>query len=287
MLIPALFFWCVCKRDGVFLLFGYGLGNLANGIVKLTACVYRPWIKDPSVNSLLKTSATGYSFPSGHTTDAVVLYGGTGAIFGRKHAWIFWIMLVPILLLGFARNWLGCHTPQDVVVGLLMTAAIMVLLWQLMKWLEKHPSKDLLVAGIGLVVCVATLIYVMIKPYPVDYAADGSILVDPIKMWPDTFASIGFCIGMFCGWIVERRAIRFSLDVSLKERIVRGVLGFIVGYILMTFLLGSLEAALGSVWGTFCTYLIYAIYIFIVFPACIKLWDVCGERRKTMQAEGH
>ncbi|MCR5237307.1 MAG: phosphatase PAP2 family protein [Lachnospiraceae bacterium] len=53
------------------------IGELVNGIIKLTVCAYRPWIRsdliEPAGDS--KVAATGYSFPSGHTMVATVIYG--------------------------------------------------------------------------------------------------------------------------------------------------------------------------------------------------------------------
>ncbi len=44
----------------------------------VSVCAYRPWIRDVRVlpaGDAIKT-ATGYSFPSGHTTTATPIYGG-------------------------------------------------------------------------------------------------------------------------------------------------------------------------------------------------------------------
>ncbi|MBR0450512.1 MAG: hypothetical protein IJI78_00850 [Oscillospiraceae bacterium] len=43
VIVPALVYWCVDKRSGLYSLASYGLGVAINAVVKLTACVYRPW----------------------------------------------------------------------------------------------------------------------------------------------------------------------------------------------------------------------------------------------------
>ena len=70
--VPILVYWCVNRRKGLYVLALTYVSVCVNSIVKLTACVYRPWVKDPRVvpaGDAIKES-TGYSFPSGHTSTA-------------------------------------------------------------------------------------------------------------------------------------------------------------------------------------------------------------------------
>ena len=70
--LPFLIFLCVSKKWGYRILTSYLGADLLNGVVKLTVCAYRPWIRsdliEPAGDS--KVDATGYSFPSGHTVSA-------------------------------------------------------------------------------------------------------------------------------------------------------------------------------------------------------------------------
>lgn len=77
--LPFVIFWGVDKKWGYRFITTWGIGELINGIIKLTVCAYRPWIRseliEPAGDS--KVAATGYSFPSGHTMVATVTYGTT------------------------------------------------------------------------------------------------------------------------------------------------------------------------------------------------------------------
>ena len=81
ILIPAFIYWCTDKRIGLYALSTYALSSVLTVVIKLTACVYRPWIRDsriiPAGDSV--RSATGYSFPSGHTANAASIYGGVSS----------------------------------------------------------------------------------------------------------------------------------------------------------------------------------------------------------------
>ena len=78
ILIPVFMYWFWDKRKGLYTLVSYYFCMLLTPLIKLTACIYRPWIRDsrvlPAGDSI--TTATGYSFPSGHTTTAGPLAGG-------------------------------------------------------------------------------------------------------------------------------------------------------------------------------------------------------------------
>ena len=78
ILIPIFFYWFRDKRKGLYPLASYYFCMFLTPVIKLTACVYRPWVRDarilPAGDSI--RTATGYSFPSGHTATAAPLAGG-------------------------------------------------------------------------------------------------------------------------------------------------------------------------------------------------------------------
>ena len=110
----------VNKNLGYRAVWTYCTADVLNGVIKLTACVYRPWIRseliEPAGDS--KVAATGYSFPSGHTLAATLLYGMMYLWQKNKRKGVAILCIVLILLTGFSRNFLGVHTPQDVLVGM-------------------------------------------------------------------------------------------------------------------------------------------------------------------------
>ena len=88
IVIMALIYWCVSKDFGTYLLRGFSGNRLVNGLLKVTVCAYRPWIRDARVVPYgdAITTATGYSFPSGHTMNAATIFGG-GAVRRTFHGY--------------------------------------------------------------------------------------------------------------------------------------------------------------------------------------------------------
>ena len=226
LLIMGLLYWCVSKRMGVYVLMGWSFGRLANGFLKITACVYRPWVRDPRVQPLegALAKATGYSFPSGHTTNAVAMFGGPGLRreLARPLRIGLWAL---VLLVGFSRNWLGVHTPQDVLVALVVGIILMLAAGWVCAWLDKNPNKDALVAGVIALVSIALIAYAAMKDYPMDYDAAGNLLVDPQKMANDSFKNAGWALGFAVGWLAERRLVHFEIAGTVQQRCCRAVWG--------------------------------------------------------------
>jgi membrane-associated phospholipid phosphatase len=192
LIIMALIYWCVNKDFGKYLLMGWSGNRVVNGLLKVTACVYRPWIRDTRIvpDSNAMASATGYSFPSGHSMNAASLYGG-GAIRKELSKGLRIALGVIVALIAFSRNYLGVHTPQDILVGAGAGLLVMWLTAKLIAWFDKNPGRDILVMCVGIAAAVAVALFAAVKSYPVDYDSAGELLVDGAKMANDTYKGVG------------------------------------------------------------------------------------------------
>ena len=213
--LPFVVFWCADKKWGYRFITSWGIGEVLNGIIKLTVCAYRPWIRsdliEPAGDS--KVAATGYSFPSGHTTIATITYGTTIAWQKDKRRWLAVLCGVLIALTAFSRNFLGVHTPQDVLVGFCESVLIILVVGIAEKKVEGNERVIDILTLIGVVFVILTLVYIMVKPYPMDYV-DGQLLVDPQKMMNDSFKACGSFLGFLIGSYLDRHYLKYEIPVG-------------------------------------------------------------------------
>ena len=271
LIIMALIYWCVDKKFGRYLLLGWSGNRVLNGFLKVTGCVYRPWIRDARVvpDSGALATATGYSFPSGHSMNAASLYGGS-AIRRELSKALRVVLGVVVALIAFSRNFLGVHTPQDVLVGAGGGLLVMWLTVKLNAWVDVHPGKDILVMCAGMVVAAAVAVYAAVKPYPADYDAAGKLLVDGAKMANDTYKGVGWCIGFLTGWILEKRYIDFSTDVSMMTRLTRLTTGLLGYYAVSLILVSACKRWIPGAGGAILSCFIQMFYVSFIFPLCMK-----------------
>lgn len=230
--IIVILYVCIDKKKYTRMIFTYTLGIFTTNAIKLCACIYRPWILDSRLHvaSIAEGSATGYSFPSGHTTSGTVFYGNLALDEhrGKKRKGLIAFLIIMIALTALSRNFLGCHSGKDVLVAIAVTTLIMFICDALITYVDKNPDKDMLVGFILIAIAVLALIFFDTKSYPADYAADGSLIVDGFKMQKDGWHGAGFLMGFVVSWLADRKWIHFSTDISKKQKWIRGIIILVV-----------------------------------------------------------
>ena len=233
-LIMCAIYWCFDSMAGLYLFSLNSLCVLFAQFFKMIACVYRPWILSDKVHPVNKAflTAGGYSFPSGHSAGVSSTIGGMAYVF-RKHKVVSILLILFCLLVGFSRNYLGVHTPQDVVVGLGLGLIFIFITAALVNWCEKDKNRYLYVLAVVDVLAIIMLLYICFKSYPADYV-NGKLLVNPIRHIYISFIYFGWMLGLINGVFLCRRFWPFDAKQGGKlNRTVRGVLGLIIAYVLL------------------------------------------------------
>lgn len=234
-IICAVVYWCIDFRSGIYLFTLEGINVLLTHFFKMLACVYRPWILNENLHpsKLAVPYAKGYSFPSGHSAMSSSVLGGC-AYLTRKKKLVCLALIGLILLVGFSRLWLGVHTPQDVVCGLLTGFTLVFVINFIINWAEKDKNRYIYILAIINVLAILALIYVkFFDTYRIDYI-DGKLLVDPNKLLYVTFVSYGYALGLINGCLICRRFFPFDPKLgSLKNRVLRGSIGSIILVVLI------------------------------------------------------
>ena len=271
IMIPVFVYWVVSKRKGLYTLVSYYLCCGFNAIVKLTVCAYRPWIRDARVHPAgdAITTATGYSFPSGHTVTAGPIYGGLAVVSWSWKKFVSVILGIFLLLTAFSRNYLGVHTPQDVFVGICESVFWLIIVAKIFTYLDEHPEKENLLLLICFIAGWLGIAYITFKPYPMDYV-DGKLLVDPQKMMNDGYGDICLLIAFPVARYIEKRWIGFQAPGLKGAGLAAGIAGLIPLFLMIKFMRPALDGVLGTHWGHFANTFIIVLYCIALWPLVIK-----------------
>ena len=270
--LPFVVYWCVNKKLGYRFMATAWIGEVLNGVIKLTVCAYRPWIRSDSIVPAgdSKVAATGYSFPSGHSLCAAMYYGSAAVWQWNKRRWISILCGVLILLTGFSRNFLGVHTPQDVVVGItegLLLVAVVILAEK--RVADNDKALDILTV-VGILVTVGVILYITLKPYPMDYV-DGKLLVDPQKMMNDSFKACGGFSGLLIGSYIERHFIRYEIPQGSSSLPILSCVGFALLFAWKELLApATIMPLLGGHWGNLIASFLMVLFAIAVWPLVIR-----------------
>ena len=103
LVVAILFFWCINKREGYFILITGLVGTVVNQLAKLFFRIPRPWVLDTKFEIVesARAEATGYSFPSGHTQNIAGTYGAIAAYNPKR--WKSILCTTIIILVAFSR----------------------------------------------------------------------------------------------------------------------------------------------------------------------------------------
>lgn len=226
--IAILFYWCISKRQGYYILMTGVIGSVLNQWLKIVCRIPRPWIIDSNFKPVgdAVAEATGYSFPSGHTQNVAGTFGCIGRY--NKQRWIKISCVTIILLVAFSRMYLGVHTPLDVCTSLGIAAAL-VFAFHFVFRTEESVDKYMLWVTIGAVIfSIAFIIYVFLLPES-GFATEAEIHnLLSAKKNAATLAGCLFGLGLV--YPLDRFVIRFDTKGRWYAQVIKFAIG--VGIVL-------------------------------------------------------
>ena len=233
-------FWCVSKWEGYYLMTIAFCGTVLNQFLKLICRVPRPWVRDPNFTIVesARAEATGYSFPSGHTQNAIGLFGGMARWGGRR--WVRLGLTALALIIAFSRMYLGVHTPADVGVSLVLAAALVLGLYPLMRRAQEKPRYMGYVLAAMLVVSGAFVVFVETCGFPADMDAEN--LASGIG---NAWKMLGAVAGMTLAWLLDRRYIHFETQAVWWVQVIKVAVGMALLLAIKSGLKAPLLALLG------------------------------------------
>lgn len=274
-LVAALIvFWCVDKNKGYFVMTVGFFGTIANQFLKLLCRVPRPWVLDPNFTILeqAREAATGFSFPSGHSTSAVGTFGAIAV--GSENRWVKRVCIAVCVLVPFSRMYVGVHTPYDVLAGAATALIMIYLLRNMPKGVQ--PVRMWTYLGILMVMAVGLLVFA--QQYPFEIAENQLINLESGQK--NAYTMMGCILGLMVGYPLERRFVNFSTKAVWWAQILKVVLGLAVVLAVKSGLKTPLDALFaGHMAARAVRYALIVIVAGCVWPMSFKWFEKLGAKK--------
>lgn len=195
-------YWIFSKKEGIKLLYYMGLTGFLNTFLKGVFGTLRPYQVYPNEISAIST-ASGYSFPSGHAMSSTVFYTYGMNKFKTNNLLVF-LLSILILVIAFSRIYLGVHYLSDVLIGILVGLIILHILIKISPWVENllvdMPSFTIISLGflVSFVLLMISTVSTITFGNELDIAPNGE--------FPGVIA------GATLGLVLEKRFIGFNTD---------------------------------------------------------------------------
>ena len=269
ILVGLLFFWCIDKKKGYFLLSVGFVGTVINQFLKLWFRIPRPWVKDPNFTIVesARAEATGYSFPSGHTQTSVGMYGGIARV--CKNIWVRIPCILFCILVPLSRMYLGVHTPADVGVSVAVALVLIFVLYPIVNKVLEKPKYMRIYLAVLIALAAAFLAFVLLYPFPADI--DMHNYESGIK---NAYKILGCILGLWVSFEIDEHYTHFETKGSWWVQILKLVPGLLVLLAIKSGLKAPLYALCGG------SYIADGIRYFLitavaggVWPMTFKLWS--------------
>ncbi len=261
VLFIALMYWCINKKYGQKLLF-FMVGNITlNTGIKEFVKAPRP-IGIDGLQSMRVETATGYSFPSGHTQSATTFWVGIMSIF--KKNWLYIIGTIMFIGIGISRLYLCVHWPIDVLFGWIFGITFTLILGAIFDIVDKNKKYYILL--------------VLLIPFIVVVFLLNSVKY--IKM-------LGLLTGFIIGYIVEdkfvkfttinknNREISFSNKKSKDNYLLNNIFRFFIGIITLGLVYIILKYIMPSnMVFDYIRYTLIVFYAVCIVPILFKLFKL-------------
>jgi membrane-associated phospholipid phosphatase len=275
MAVGLIFFWCISKYQGYYLLCTGFIGTMINQFLKILCRIPRPWVIDPNFTIVesAREAASGYSFPSGHTQTSVGLFGGIAR--ANKTLWLRIVSIALCVLVPLSRMYLGVHTPADVGVSVIIALLLVFVLYPCFNKAEQSPKLMYIILLTLTALSVAYLCFVSFFQFPEEvYAVEN--VHNFISATKNAYTLLGCMLGFILVYTVDLKWTRFETKAVWWVQIIKVVGGLIIVLAvkeLTKIPLNALLPDLENTWSRLIRYFLVAVVGGALWPMTFKFWN--------------
>lgn len=243
--------WNSSKKRGFVLFSLLTVSLLSTNFLKALIKAPRPFQVLEGVEGVRIQTATGYSFPSGHTTGAASFYTALTLTYRKRVIAV--LSIAAILLVGFSRIYLRVHWPIDVAAALLLGVGITVLLNQIaMKLFDDQEKLQQFLLIIGSAAVLLSLILM---------TGIGMGNIDEVG-YTDLMKLLILSGSGYIGLLLSQKFTPYSTEGSLKKKLIR----YLIGIILLIGIQGAKALLPETAEMDMIRYLLTGLWITFLYP---------------------
>ena len=275
IVVGILFFWCINKREGYYMLTVGLVGTVINQFLKLWFRIPRPWVRDPNFTIVesARAEATGYSFPSGHTQSALGTFGSIAR--WNKQLWVRIACVAVCLLVPLSRMWLGVHTPADVGVSALVAIALVFGLYPIMNKAMDSKATMRVLMGVLCAATVGFLLFVYLYPFPAD--------IDPHNYesgMKNAWKMLGCLSALWLTYELDSAYTHFDTKAVWWAQVLKMAVGLVPILLIKSLLKTPLQGLIGDDYvADGVRYFLITGFAGCVWPLTFKFWGKLGQKK--------
>lgn len=253
--LSAAIYWCFDKSRGRLITYVLLFGAYLNFFLKILI----PWPRPPAYLRLAGKGETSYGFPSGHAQDSTTFWTLITLDFRKRILGLLGAAMV--VAVGISRIYLGLHYLGQVIGGWIIGLAVACFA---MLVLQHIPHRNDRIRTIPQILfAFSTLV-----PLVIAVVLGAANMVDPGQIG-------GYLFGFSLGALAEDKYVRFTVDVSPTQRILR----LTVGGVLTGLLILALRPVLPDAYliPSFANSVIRGLFVAVIVPVVFTRI----ERRRT------
>lgn len=222
ILILLTIYYTVDKRAGFSIFSSLLCAQTMTNAIKSVVRAPRPFMVHESLSADRIETATGYSFPSGHTAGAAAFYPALGRESGKKS--IVAVTIILAVLIGLSRNILAVHWPVDILVGLIIGLVFSLAMTRLFDRIWEDRKRRFLFSSImgSSSALIAIILCTVLSLNLVDEMA-----------YSDLMKILSLSAGAYGGAVLEMRMVNFSTENSLLKKVLSVLIAMAVAAAIM------------------------------------------------------
>lgn len=218
----AWIYWNSCKKKGFILTFTLLFSIILNNLVKIIFRSPRPFEVYQDLKGKRLHTATGYSFPSGHTQASATFYTSLSLLFRNNIISI--ISFLIIIAVAISRVYLALHWPVDVLASLILGGGIALVLVRYLKTIEENFNQKLkFIIVLNILALSALVIVLIIKIF---------LLQSELKT-DDFIKTIALLNGVSLGFFLDFKKESFIVESKFFLKVIRYLIGMVGAFVLI------------------------------------------------------